>query len=97
MAKFVVDLSPEHRAKLDSLRAEMGLRSEAEALRWIIMFGHPMPQAEVGRIMRKIGENIFNTPVSAEEAHQVPHARVAVKTPEPAPFKTRLKGEWKAP
>lgn len=58
MAKFVVDLSPEHRAKLDSLRAEMGLRSEAEALRFIIMFGHPMPQPEVERVMKEIRDRV---------------------------------------
>jgi hypothetical protein len=34
--KFNLPLSPDHRAKLEAIRARLGLRSQAEALRALI-------------------------------------------------------------
>lgn len=79
--RMIFTISDDERAALEKVRQRRGLRSHAEALRFLIMdavsSGLPTPERQ------------------AEMKAEV--ARRQAKPAAPAEFKSRLKGQWKAP
>lgn len=93
MAVFTLNLSSEHRALLEAYRARHGLRSEAEAVRHMLDALASAP-SEAKPALAK--------PAPSPAQRVIEGAKIPfVKPPETAevskPFKSRLKGQWKAP
>jgi hypothetical protein len=81
MKPFNIKLSDEHRAKLEAYRAARGLRSEADAVRDLIERAEEVATP--------------SAPVRGDGAAFTARADAFLR--EAKPFKSRLKGEWKAP
>jgi hypothetical protein len=104
MKPFNIKLSDEHRAKLEAYRASRGLRSEADAVRDLIDGASDEAGSDLHRRLDArphgpvIGESgVYGdnrTGISQKDWAEI-HAKA--KAAKPKPFKSRLKGEWKAP
>lgn len=92
MKPFNIKLTDEHRAKLEAYRAARGLRSEADAVRDLIDNATPMAvrQAEVR-------ERVQATRDEIARGVRPGAARLNLEAKPAEPFKSRLKGQWKAP
>jgi Arc/MetJ-type ribon-helix-helix transcriptional regulator len=99
MKLFTVKLTDEHRAKLEALRKVMGLRSESDVVRALIDGAierrepvHPT-LGPVKTVLLTDGK--YEGPEVTVAAGETLVVKDGRKKPET--FKTRLKGEWKAP
>lgn len=93
MSRFIFDITEAQREKLELHRQAFGLRSLADAVRDLIdrRAGSPvrMPSAAGPEKVVDIGPPI--DPATPRTVKGV------VRPAKSEPFKTRLKGEWKAP
>lgn len=96
MARMIFDLTDDDRAALEQIRAARGLRSHAETLRALIRENNADGFVTVGTVKTAEPQRVVELPPPS------PAAKQRIKgTVEPAskrtPFKSRLKGDWKAP
>lgn len=89
MGRMIFDLTDDDRAALEKLRAARGHRSQAETLRELIRGGIVEIQTSEPTVA------VAATPIPADAPRFVKGIREPAEKPEA--FKTRLKGEWKAP
>jgi Arc/MetJ-type ribon-helix-helix transcriptional regulator len=94
MARFVVTLSEEHRALLEAARVKAGHRSHADTVRALIEATEDKVQARRDRLLREIADR---HPEERDRPDGVIPVTKADMKALAEPFKTRLKGEWKAP
>lgn len=94
MARMIFDLTDDDRASLERLRVARGLRSGAEVLRSLIREAAAGGFATVVA-MPEPAKVVELTPLPADTPRYVKGVREPAA--KPTPFKTRLKGEWKAP
>jgi hypothetical protein len=94
--RMIFDLPDDERDVLERVRVKLGLRSHAEALRFLIRQADPArepdPYALAGqRAIKALAEQ-------GVSSDKMSSGGIILPKPEPAPkFTTRLKGEWKAP
>jgi hypothetical protein len=92
MSRMIFDLTDDDRAALEVIRQRSGHRSQAETLRELIRSVKTLSD-------RATEEDAKRGAAVLAALERQRDAIVAARKPAPKPpaFKTRLKGEWKAP
>jgi Arc/MetJ-type ribon-helix-helix transcriptional regulator len=88
MKLFTVKLTEDERAKLEAHRARLGCRSQSDVIRYWIELLPRAPQVSTA-------SNVADTYQTPGQPKPEPLARTTKSVR--SGFKSRLKGEWKAP